>query len=115
MPKILGIDTSNYTTSLAVYDTQDGSIRQQKKLLPVAKGQLGLRQTDQPDDRTEKRRLYENQEPYQPGGFPLFTGGFGGGKLRRALRIRRKRGTDGDLLPGPVPGPQRAALPFTVR
>lgn len=46
MPKILGIDTSNYTTSLAVYDAQDGSIRQQKKLLPVAKGQLGLRQSD---------------------------------------------------------------------
>ena len=83
---------------------------------PVGIGrQLGLRQADQPDDRTEKRRLYENQEPYQPGGFPLFTGGFGGGKLRRALRIRRKRGTDGDLLPGPVPVPQRAALPFTVR
>ena len=46
MPKILGIDTSNYTTSLAAYDTDGGEIVQQKKLLPVAKGQLGLRQSD---------------------------------------------------------------------
>ena len=45
MAKLLGIDTSNYTTSLAVYDTC-GEVVQQKKLLPVAKGQLGLRQSD---------------------------------------------------------------------
>lgn len=46
MPKFLGIDTSNYTTSLAVYDSFGGGVVQQKKLLPVAKGQLGLRQSD---------------------------------------------------------------------
>ncbi len=46
MPKILGIDTSNYTTSLALFDTDSGEMIQQKRLLPVAEGQLGLRQSD---------------------------------------------------------------------
>lgn len=46
MSLILGIDTSNYTTSLALYDTSGGSITQQKRLLPVKEGQLGLRQSD---------------------------------------------------------------------
>ncbi len=42
----LGIDTSNYTTSLALYNMEDNSIIQRKKLLPVKSGQLGLRQSD---------------------------------------------------------------------
>ncbi len=46
MPNYLGIDTSNYTTSLAAFDTDGDTVVQQKKLLPVAKGQLGLRQSD---------------------------------------------------------------------
>lgn len=44
--KILGIDTSNYTTSAALYDTVSREIRQEKLLLPVKKGELGLRQSD---------------------------------------------------------------------
>lgn len=44
--KILGIDTSNYTTSVALYDTVSGEIRQEKLLLPVKNGELGLRQSD---------------------------------------------------------------------
>ncbi len=42
----LGIDTSNYTTSLALYNSEDKSVIQRKKLLPVKSGQLGLRQSD---------------------------------------------------------------------
>lgn len=42
----LGIDTSNYTTSVAAYDTQTKTIKQYKKLLPVKKGERGLRQSD---------------------------------------------------------------------
>ena len=42
--RFFGIDTSNYTTSAAYYE--DGKIVQQKKLLPVKEGQLGLRQSD---------------------------------------------------------------------
>lgn len=44
MRRILGLDTSNYTTSCALWE--DGQVLQQKKLLPVKEGQLGLRQSD---------------------------------------------------------------------
>ncbi len=44
MTDTLGIDTSNYTTSAALY--KDGTINQQKMLLPVKPGELGLRQSD---------------------------------------------------------------------
>ena len=40
----LGIDTSNYTTSAAAFDGRDGVNR--SRLLDVAPGQLGLRQSD---------------------------------------------------------------------
>ncbi len=46
MPCFLGVDTSNYTTSLSFFDSEKGEVIQRKKLLPVAKGQLGLRQAD---------------------------------------------------------------------
>ncbi len=46
MPLYLGVDTSNYTTSLAVVNTDDMTSVQSKKLLPVAEGSLGLRQSD---------------------------------------------------------------------
>lgn len=42
----LGIDTSNYTTSATLYDTESGRITTAGKLLPVKKGELGLRQSD---------------------------------------------------------------------
>ncbi len=44
MSVYLGIDTSNYTTSVAVY--RDGVITQNKMLLPVKHGNCGLRQSD---------------------------------------------------------------------
>lgn len=46
MAYYLGIDTSNYTTSAAVYDSATNRIRQRRQLLPVAEGRLGLRQGD---------------------------------------------------------------------
>ena len=45
MSAFLGIDTSNYTTSAAIYDTENGMIHA-KKLLPVKNGECGLRQSD---------------------------------------------------------------------
>jgi len=42
----LGIDTSNYTTSVAVYDSFSHQVVQSKRLLPVKSGELGLRQSD---------------------------------------------------------------------
>ena len=42
----LGIDTSNYATSLAVFDTAGEGVCAKKRFLPVKEGQLGLRQSD---------------------------------------------------------------------
>ena len=46
MSYTLGIDTSNYATSLAVFDTAGEVVCAKKKFLPVKAGQLGLRQSD---------------------------------------------------------------------
>ncbi len=42
----LGIDTSNYTTSAALYDSASGEIRQERRLLSVKSGEKGLRQSE---------------------------------------------------------------------
>ena len=42
----LGIDTSNYTTSVCLYNSESGEMLQKKLLLPVKKGEKGLRQRD---------------------------------------------------------------------
>ena len=42
----LGVDTSNYATSLAVFDTAGEVVCAKKRFLPVKPGQLGLRQSD---------------------------------------------------------------------
>ncbi len=46
MPAILGVDTSNYTTSAAVYDTNTAQVYNYGKLLDVNSGERGLRQSD---------------------------------------------------------------------
>ncbi len=46
MAEHLGIDTSNYTTSVSIYNDVTNTISQCKKLLPVKEGSLGLRQSD---------------------------------------------------------------------
>ena len=46
MSVFLGLDTSIYTTSTALYDSDTGEITQAKKLLPVKPGEKGLRQSD---------------------------------------------------------------------
>lgn len=46
MSYTLGIDTSNYATSLAVFDTAGEVVCAKKRFLPVKNGQLGLRQSD---------------------------------------------------------------------
>ncbi len=46
MAVFLGIDTSNYTTSVAAYDDITGEMLSSKKLLPVSENSRGLRQSD---------------------------------------------------------------------
>lgn len=45
MSLFLGIDTSNYTTSVALIDG-DNKVIQKKRLLPVKEGERGIRQSD---------------------------------------------------------------------
>jgi N6-L-threonylcarbamoyladenine synthase len=42
----LGLDTSNYTTSAAVFDSETGTVKKYGKLLPVREGERGVRQSD---------------------------------------------------------------------
>lgn len=42
----VGVDTSNYTTSVGIVDADGGIIANVKRLLPVADGACGLRQSD---------------------------------------------------------------------
>ena len=46
MSVYLGIDTSNYTTSVCLYDAHSGELISERRLLPVKEGELGLRQSD---------------------------------------------------------------------
>ena len=50
---ILGVDTSNYTTSVALFDVDKGEIFNFKKMLPVKQGERGLRQSDAVFHHTE--------------------------------------------------------------
>lgn len=65
--EFLGIDTSNYTTSAAVYVSGENKIYQAKKLLPVKEGELGLRQSDAVFHHTKQLpemigQLFENNQ-----------------------------------------------------
>ena len=56
----LGIDTSNYTTSVALIN-ENKEVIQRKKLLPVKKGEAGLRQSDAVFHHTQQLYgLYED-------------------------------------------------------
>ena len=46
MSCFLGIDTSNYTTSVCLFDSISDEVISLRKLLPVKKGEKGLRQSD---------------------------------------------------------------------
>lgn len=43
--RVLGIDTSNYTCSAALFDSDSGEVYQVKNPLPVSEGKVGLRQS----------------------------------------------------------------------
>lgn len=45
MLKVLGIDTSNYTTSVSLIDIDEMTVYQSKMLLPVKSGEVGIRQS----------------------------------------------------------------------
>ncbi len=65
MSLFLGLDTSNYTTSCALIDTDSMEVRSVKRLLPVKEGEKGLRQSDAVFHHTRQlpelmEQLFEN-------------------------------------------------------
>ena len=68
MPDFIGIDTSNYTTSVAVFISEEKRIIQRKQLLPVKVGELGLRQSDAVFHHTKQlpRLIEELCKEYRP-------------------------------------------------
>lgn len=61
----LGIDTSNYTTSLALFDGKN--IIQRKKVLTVKKGERGLRQSEAVFQHTVNMPLLMNELDFSSG------------------------------------------------
>ena len=98
MPYYLGIDTSNYTTSCALYNSDTDTVVHRKKLLPVKKGELGLRQSDAVFHHTVQlpelmRELFD--------GFDGEIAADEGGRLVYAVlsdgSLRRRVGVGGDV------------------
>lgn len=106
MALYLGIDTSNYTTSTALYNTKTGEMKQSKRLLPVKSGELGLRQSDAVFHHTQQlsdlfKTLMENvneeitaigvsskPRPLSSSYMPCFSVGVNGAKmLSAALKV----------------------------
>ena len=89
MRDFLGVDTSNYTTSVAVFNCGERSITQEKRLLPVREGELGLRQSDAVFHHTKQlpemvERLAEK---------------YGGFSLEAVAASVRPRNTEGSYMP----------------
>ena len=88
MAGILGLDTSNYTTSAAVYDTKERRLYGEKKLLPVKEGELGLRQSDAVFHHVRQlpERIKRLREQYE-------------GSLQAVAASDRPRQTQGSYMP----------------
>lgn len=84
--RFLGIDTSNYRTSAAVYDAASGAWRNEGGLLTVPEGAIGLRQSDALFQHTV--RLHEKIEalPQQ-------------GEVRAIGVSTRPRAVEGSYMP----------------
>lgn len=89
MPEFLGIDTSNYTTSAAVYISEENRIIQQKRLLPVKDGALGLRQSDAVFHHTVQL----------PEMIELLSGERSGGGFAAVAASARPRNQEGSYMP----------------
>lgn len=89
MPEFLGIDTSNYTTSAAVYISAENRIVQCRRLLSVKDGALGLRQSDAVFHHT--KQLPDIMEE-------LFSDG-GYGRFSAVSASARPRNTEGSYMP----------------
>ncbi len=70
-PFVLGLDTSNYTTSAAGYQPESSTVCHRRKLLPVGEGELGLRQSDALFHHTRQLPEVLDSLPLEAGARPL--------------------------------------------
>ena len=84
---VLGLDTSNYTTSAAVFDGEEG--RNQGRLLEVRPGELGLRQSD---------ALFQHVK-HLPEVVEALLGGGGLGTVQAVGASTRPRAVEGSYMP----------------
>lgn len=89
MAVFLGIDTSNYTTSAALYREDSGEVHQVKQPLPVSGGALGLRQSD---------ALFAHVKQLGPVLEELFSRAQTGSPRRVGVSVR-PRDRDGSYMP----------------
>ena len=86
---ILGIDTSNYTTSVALLTTEGEPVANLRRLLTVKEGERGLRQSDALFAHTKNLpELMREAEKYLCGRRPLALG-----------VSTRPRNVDGSYMP----------------
>lgn len=84
---VLGLDTSNYTTSAAVFDGEEG--RNQGRLLEVRPGELGLRQSD---------ALFQHVK-HLPEVVSALVGEEGPGAIQAVGASTRPRAVEGSYMP----------------
>ena len=84
---VLGLDTSNYTTSAAVFDAAEG--RNQGRLLEVRPGELGLRQSD---------ALFQHVK-HLPEVVSALVGAEGPGAIQAVGASTRPRAVEGSYMP----------------
>ena len=84
---VLGLDTSNYTTSAAVFDGEGG--RNQGRLLEVRPGELGLRQSD---------ALFQHVK-HLPEVVSALVGEEGPGAIQAVGASTRPRAVEGSYMP----------------
>ena len=63
MSKIIAFDTSNYTTSVAVFDTDKGVLWENRIMLPVTSGKCGLRQSEAVFSHNKNLKVLLNDIP----------------------------------------------------
>lgn len=86
----LGIDTSCYTTSLAVVDAQGRLLSEARKLLTVQKGERGLRQSDGVFQHVQNLPALADTVAREAGSFS---------QIRAVAASTRPRPADGSYMP----------------
>lgn len=101
---VLGIDTSNYTTSLAIYNENDQTFISKRQILNVASGGKGLRQSDAVFQHTKNLPILSNE---------LFENDFG--NVNAIGVSATPRDTEGSYMPCFLAGVSAATMSANIK